>query len=430
MGRRKVYIYRLSALLASAALASSGVCAEISQINPNGAHSPYYLGFQQAVLYQSNVYRLGDQQVLPANLTRDDTLLGSALAGGLDLGIGRQHLSAKLNLRSNRFQHNPGLDHSGSELGLAWDWASPGHLSGRVQASAERSLAQFNSSLRQIETEKNVQSLNQFDAEIALGAVASWRLDASLGLRQRRFSAAAYAPLAFDQSSASLAITYQPGTRLNLGIGLREQRELYPWFSPAPAGGFTPNTVQRYQLDFSGFFQSSAASYFNGRLSPTHSRASQSSAHEFSGLTGSAAWTWLPGGHVKIQSVLNRDSWQSARAVDLGLLGAGLVDRSRITTGWRNKVDWRGSEKISLNLSLGWLRRDLVDNLLAGRSAVSSATAVDRTGLLEVGAKWQPWRQFEARCNLSSERRQSSDASLSTPLRSHSWGCQGQLTMP
>ena len=402
--------------------------SESSALNRNLSYSPYYFGLAQSLQHQSNVYRLGDQQTLPLQLSKDDTVLTSALVGGIDVGFGRQHLTANLNLRSSRFLRNAPLNHSGSSLALAWDWASAGHLSGRLSASADRSLAQFNSANGQIETLKNVQSLNQIDAEITLGTVTTWTVDATLGLRQRRFSASTHDALAYDQTSGSVGVKYRPSASLNVGMALRHQRNEYPNFSKSASGSFEADAVYRNAVDLTGFFQYSGASFFNGRLSPTRSSPSHQPANHFSGLTGSAAWTWLPTGRLKIQSVVSRDSWLSAQAIDPRLLGAGINDDSRITTGWRSKADWAWSSKISMNLSLGWVQRDLVNTPLPSNSLSSRKSAVDQTGLLELGAKWQPRRQIEANCSLSGERRHSTDASVSTPLRANSWGCNAQLT--
>lgn len=401
--------------------------SEYSPISTNLPSSPYYFGLAQSLQHQSNVYRLGDPQTLPAPLSRDDTVLTTVLLGGVDVGFGRQHLGANMNLRSSRYLRNAALNHSGSNLALAWEWASVGHLSGRLSASADRSLAQFNSTSGQIETLKNLQRVNQIGAEIALGGVSTWTVDAALGLRQRHFSAAAYVALAYDQSSASVGVKYRPSASLNVGVGLRQQRNEYPYFSRTTGGSFEAAAVNRSAVDLTGFLQYSGANFFNGRLSPTRSSASHGPANRLSGLTGSAAWTWLPSGHLKIQSVISRDSGLSAQAVDLGLLGAGVVDDSRITTGWRTKVDWAQSSKISLSLSLGWVQRDLVNSLIASNSPLSRKSAVDQTGLLEWGAKWQPRRQIETSCSLSVERRGSTDASVSNPLHANSWGCNAQL---
>ena len=420
-------IARLSLFLLTALPAYS----ETTLPNRNLSYSPYYFGLAQSLQHQSNVYRLGDQQSLPLQLSKDDSVLTSALLGGIDVGFSRQHLTANLNLRSTRFLRNTPLNHSGSSLALAWDWASAGHLSGRLSASADRSLAQFNSVNGQVETVKNVQTLNQIDAEIALGTVTAWTAEAALGLRQRRFTANSYGALAYDQSSGSVGLHYRPSASLNLGVGLHHQRNEYPRFSRTLSGIFVANAVYRHQLDLTAFMQYSGASYFNGRLSPTRSRASQplsnDSADHFSGLTGSAAWTWLPTGQLKIQNVVSRDSGLNTQAINPLRLDAGVVDYSRITTGWRSKADWAWSSKITLSLSLGWVQRDLVKTPIIRGSPLSGNSAVDRTGLLELGVKWQPRRQIEANCSLSGERRYSTDASVSIPLRANSWGCNAQL---
>ena len=67
--------------------------SEPSPLNRNLSYSLYYFGLAQSLQHQSNVYRLGDPQSLPRQLSKDDTMLTSASLGGDEVGFGRRHLT-------------------------------------------------------------------------------------------------------------------------------------------------------------------------------------------------------------------------------------------------------------------------------------------------------------------------------------------------
>ena len=99
--------------------------------------SPYYLGVSQALSYESNLYRLGDGQVLPAHLSKSDTLSGTSLVAGIDQTISRQRVYGSANLRANRYANNKSLDNQSYGLNLALDWATVNNLSGTLSTSAD-----------------------------------------------------------------------------------------------------------------------------------------------------------------------------------------------------------------------------------------------------------------------------------------------------
>ena len=86
--------------------------------------SPYYLGVAQSLGHESNLYRLGDNQVLPAGLSKSDTVSGTSLVAGVDQKIGRQRVYGSANLRANRYSSNKSLNNDSYGLNLALDSAS------------------------------------------------------------------------------------------------------------------------------------------------------------------------------------------------------------------------------------------------------------------------------------------------------------------
>ena len=179
-------LYRASRRLA-AALTTLAAGAAMAQ------SSPYYLGVAQSLGYESNLYRVGDDQTLPAGYSKSDTVSGTSLVGGVDQTIGRQRVYGSANVRANRYANNKALDNESYGLNLALDWATVGRLSGTLSAAADQNLAQFNNrAAGGVETRKNVVRTNQVDARVRLGVVTKYTLEASLGHRNRSYSAPEY----------------------------------------------------------------------------------------------------------------------------------------------------------------------------------------------------------------------------------------------
>ena len=394
-------------------------------------YSPYYIGVVETLEHNTNIYRVGDQQVLPPDVSKSDSLIASALIGGIDQFFGRQHATGGLTLRDTRYRSNSQLNNQGYTLNLGLDWSSANRISGRLSASADRNLAQFNSQTVNgvIETRKNIQTINQVDASFALGTVTKFTAEAAVGARQRTFSAPAYARLGYDQTNASVGLKYRPSSLVSLGASLRTSQTRYPRFTDLGNGSFDSDTLKRHDLDLTAVWQYSGLNQFSARISPTRTTDARLVDQNFSGLTGAANWTWIPTGRLSLHSALTRDSGVSAQSVNLGFFGPGVVDYSRVTNGIRTRADFELTSKIALNASLSYAQRDLVNTLLAGGNNLRQQNATDRTSVFGLGAKWVPTRSVELSCNLSKEQRSSSNPVVSVPLRADMFGCAGQLIL-
>src|SRR5512135_2059736 len=165
---------------AAALMAAAAARAEVS---------PWYLGVLGTIEHDTNVFRVGDNQTLPAGYSQADTVFTASVIGGLDQQISRQHLTGSMSLNSARFRNNSYLDNHGYSLKLGLDWEAAERLSGSLTASADQNLAQFNflAASGVVETTKNVQNIDQVDAKFALGALTRLSFDAALGWRKRRY---------------------------------------------------------------------------------------------------------------------------------------------------------------------------------------------------------------------------------------------------
>lgn len=393
--------------------------------------SPYYLGVAQSLGHESNLYRVGDGQVLPAGFSKSDTVSGTSLVGGVDQTIGRQRVYGSANLRANRYANNKTLDNESYGLNLALDWATVGRLSGTLSAAADQNLAQFNNRAvgAGVETKKNVVRTNQVDAKVRLGVVTKYTLEASLGHRDRSYSAPEYDSAEYRQTSGSLGLRYRPSGALSLGVALRITEASYPKFNQTAPGVYESDRLKRQDIDFTATWLPSAVSQFNLRLSPTHTSYDRDTGSDFSGVTGSATWGWQPTGKLKLTTGLSRDTGQSSDAVNLGFFGTGVTDYSRTTSALSLKADYELSAKIALNAGLSYAHRALTNTLSQGSTALDARTGSDNTTVLSLGARWLPTRSLQVGCNASAENRSSSNTALSVGLSGNSVSCYGQFVL-
>ena len=393
-------------------------------------NQPYYLGLSQTLGHESNLYRIGDQQVLPPGLSKADTVSSTALFGGIDQAMGRQRVYGNATLRANRYLANGDLNNQSYGLNLALDWASLNRLSGTLSLAASQNLTQFNelNGSGEVQTQRNLETNQQLDAKVRLGVVTRYTAEATLGLHQRSFSAAAYARHEYRQTSGSLGLSYRPSDLLTLGAAARLTAVDYPRLRALAGGGFEGDTQKRTDIDLTAGWRPSGSSTVNARLSPTHTGYDRNSLADFSGLTGSASWVWQATGKIKLTSLLSRDTGQSYDAVNLGIFGPGTVDYSRTTTALKLAADYELSAKVALSASLAQSRRALVNTLNLGGVA-RAADGSDNATSLGLGARWSPTRSLQLGCDLGTERRSSSNPALSTSLNNNSLSCFGQFVL-
>ena len=391
---------------------------------------PYYLGVSQSLTHESNIYRISEQQVLPAGLSKSDTLSSTALFGGIDQGFGRQRFYGSASVRANRYQSNSSLNNEGYGLNLALDWSTLERLSGTVSLAASQNLTQFNdiNNTGAVETQRNIDQNQQVDAKVRLGVVTRYTAEASVGLSKRRFSAASYARSEYDQKSASLGLSWRPSSLLALGAAARLTQVDYPRYRSLGDGTFESDRLNRSDLDFTAQWLPSGNSSLNVRLSPTHTGYDRSKESDFSGLTGSANWAWQATGKVKLTSLLSRDTGQSSDAISQGVLRTGAVDFSRTTTALKVTADYQFSAKIALSAGITQASRDLARSFNQGGPAIVERGS-DSSTLLGLGAKWAPTRSLQVGCDLSTEQRRSNNPALATTLNANSLSCSGQFVL-
>jgi hypothetical protein len=402
------------ALVPAVAAFAAPVCAQ---------QSPWYIGLAQSFSHDSNLYRAGEGVALPSGVQRSDTVSSTSLVGGLDQPISRQRVYGSAALRHNRYANNSGLSYDGWGLNLGWDWATVERLSGSLNASSNRTLRPF--SVRgtgsTVDTQKNVETVNQLDATARVGVVTRITAEATLGWRDVGYSNANFADSELQVRSASMGLRYRPAAATTFGVALRRAQGDY---------ANRASDYRRNSLDLSVNWVPNAISALNVRVSPTRTRYSESLLSQ-SALTGAASWNWQATGKIGVTTQLTRDIGQDAYAQQLNVPGQSLVstvDDSRISTRLSLGARYAATAKISLSANLSHTRREL--SVVRGLTGFSPVLVEDRdtTNALNIGARWAPVRSLQVGCDLGTERR-SAGGVLSNAYRANTASCFGQFVL-
>jgi hypothetical protein len=413
-------------MTALAALLASLGCGAARADEPN----PWYIGVSQTFTYESNLYRAGDQQQLPAGTSKSDMISSTALIGGIDQPIGRQRVYGSVNIGENRYQRNSNLNTPSHTFDLALDWATVERLSGTLKFSDTSTQAEFNSVNAQggIETLKNIEDTRKIDAVARVGLVTKLTAEAKLGHETQSYSAVAYQFREYNQNTGSLGLRYHTSGLLTLGIAGRQTRGEYPNFIETSPGVFQADKFTRQDLDLTADWVPSRVSTVFARISATRTNYDIDNIRDSSGPTGVIRWDWKPTGKTKFLTDLTRDFGQRSDSTDFGSAGTGVTNFSQSTTAFRVRAFEEVSGKVTANASAQWSHRSLVDTQAIASGEVASSDGTDNTTTLGLGARWTPTRNTALGCDLSYERRRA-NSTLSSSMTASSIGCYGQITL-
>lgn len=392
--------------------------------------SPWYAGVVGRVDHDTNVYRVGEGQSLPAGVSQSDTIYTASLIGGIDQNISRQHVYGSVSLNSSRFRANSDLNNTSHALKLGLDWAAAERLSGSLTASSDKNLAQFNNRTAAgvVETVKNAQTLNQLDTKVALGTVTRLTLEGAFGWRKRRYSADLYRYLNYDEKHGSLGAKFRASGALVLGMAYRLTKTDYP---NVPLGGsaeILATQLDRKDLDFTFDWTPTGASNVYVRLSPTRLSYENAIEQSQSEITGAAVWTWQPSDRTKLKATLSRDTGQSAQAYNFGIGNAQVVDYSNLNTALKLEGSQQITGKLNMNASVTNTYRKLRSAGVGANNTPILTDGSDRTVTPALGLTWVPTRSAQLGCNVSRERRTSNET-LSVSLSAGTYSCYGQLVL-
>lgn len=399
-----------------------------------GQSSPWYLGGLVSTTHDSNLLRLGKGQPAGAGQWQSDTVLSTALVGGLDQALGRQRLSGNLTVRDNRYSRNSRYDNQSYSAGLGLDWSTVERISGQVTAGASRNLSTFNADFVGLLTEKNFETTQGLNASLSVGVITAWSMELSAGHRRVRNSLDRPAVQAqnFDQDDWSLGLAWRPSAALKLSASLRGVQGDFPTFRTT-AAGIEGDRYRQRQFNLGASLQASGASLLDLRLGHSRTGYAADTQRDFSGVNGSLTWQWQPTGKLRVNTRLARDRGQdnypASAPSPLGPVPLTLSD-DRLQTTLRGQLDWDLRAKLALSASLQFTRRDVDRNTrdVTRTLLLNTVTGRDDTTITTLGARWTPRRWALLGCDLRHETR-SARGEVTADLRGASLGCYGQFTL-
>ena len=408
--------------------------------------SPWSVGGSLLWSHDANLLRLSDGQDPGAGDSRSDTVLSTAIVGGLNQNIGRQRVFGNLTLRDNRFERNSRYNNRSYNGALGLDWSTINRVSGTLSYSAARNLSTFNAEGVGLLTEKNLESTQALNVGVSVGIVTEYSLELGASRRQVRNSLQDERVLSRDLNldSVSVGLAWRPTAAFSLTGALRNVKALYPTFrlvtsaSPSPNPGTNPGRYEsdRYkqqQFDLVAALQPSGASTLDLRLSFGDTRYVVNEERNFSSVNGSVGWLWQATGKLRLTTRLARDKGQDNYPSSVPFFFTSIpvtLSDSRVITTARVQADLDVSAKVGLNTSLQHAQRTLDRDTLALASTASLGTrsGKDGTTLFTLGARWAPLRNALVGCDASHESRRAS-GDLTSNLRGATYGCYGQISL-
>ncbi len=395
---------------------SSGMSTSASAIPGNASQSPYYLGVQQGLTYESNVRGAwGGQPKI------GDWFSTTTLRAGVNQPISRQRFFADASLRYNRYNDRSELNNTGYGLTAGWDWATVERISGVFTAHADQNLTRPTMTSGQ----RNIERSTELSGVARIGGVTALTFELGANLRSVDHSNISFALSEYNRTGAHAAVLYRLSSATTLGFGVAGARSSYP---------FNGDKSNRRDAYVQGSWTPSGLTDVQARLAQTKMTYDILSARDYTGATGSLVVNWRPTGKIATSLFAARDT-----GGEIGFLR--LTPDSNVssanTSTISNMLGVRGtyelSAKILVDMGVSWQRRTLVNLFTAGLPG-ASAPGSDTLTVFQLGTRWSPTRNVSVGCQVSRETRNTRTTALDGSQSSSNpandiFGCFGAYTI-
>ncbi len=362
--------------------------------------NPFYVGAGQAFTQESNLFRAATEGNAAPKVSDWHSM--TSLLAGVDQPIGRQRLFGDAAVRHARYNDNIQLSHTGGNVVLGLDWSAADVLSGRLSASADRSLARYAPDLGPGGfTALNMQNTQEFLFRGQYGFESLLAVEAGFVRRRLDFSAPGpeFAANEFEQDAVSLGLKYRPTGPLSIGIAVRRTEGQYH----SALNNAGPDDFERDDVDLTALWIATGQSTLTARLSRTKETHQLVTSRNLSTTTGALGWTYKPTGKLELGIDLIRDTGAEAA---FGAAGAPAADASLLSTTVQLRAQYEVTAKIQVLASVRQQRRELV--------AAQGNSGSDETLEPKLGVNWSPLRSVLVGCSFGREKRDS------TPTQSYS----------
>jgi hypothetical protein len=398
-------------------------------LNVQSGTSPYYIGINQALTHDSNVYRI------PSGPS--DNFSSTSLLAGFDQPISRQRVFGSASVSVNRYQEEDRLNNTSYSLNAGLDWETIEHLSGNVNTSIGRSLTAPTALAGAPTPIRNTAQTRNFDATARWGGVSLLTLEGTVGWSRVDYSAPESVQSESSQSRGGLTLYYAPGGPLRVGVGGHVVRSRTPQgvFDPA-TGTFVSTTSTARSADLHADYRLTGILSTSARLSYTKQTSSGAGDLAFSGLTGSLSVAWQPTGKTSLNLLAARDAGFDASTYSTvqivnnnGVLTftpiTGQYENNRVTDSLGLSASHATTAKISTWANARYSRAKLAT---AGVIGSSGAETVDVAKIASLGANYSITRAWSLACSVAKEWRDVTGGAAFS-YTAHIVSCATQFTL-
>lgn len=379
--------------------------------------SPWYLGVNQAISYNTNVFRQIDQ------FAQSSWWSSTSLVGGFDQRYGRQRFYGNGNVAANVYGQVNNLDNTSYALIAGWEWETVERFSGKLYGSYSQNLADYGGFNTTVQNQKNIQDSALLEATVNYGLISLLLADVRVAYSSVHYSLQSFNQYELDQASIEARVRRQFSGQLTAGAGLAYTNGDY--FAIG-------QKFDRYDLFGTFNWAVTGQSNLSGRLGYRWTAYTGFNPYNQDGLTGWVAWRYTPTGKLQFNTLLSYDTQANSVFTTVGGGSAsGLGQNQWLTGGLQVQATYAFSAKTSFNASLQFFRqkRDQVFNI--GGQAVAFDSRNQVTNLL-VGGTWSPSRNWQLACNFTlNDRNQSGNLNQISllPYSAYGGSCSAQFVL-
>jgi len=348
----------------------------------------------QAIRYESNLYRLADDEEAPER-KRHDTVSETGVGMKFDRLYGRQRILVDLNLLSARYAIHGDLDHDSPDARLAWEWEFGNRWSGVVSQTYRERLIGFDEASG---AKRNINAYSRSLVSADYWWHPRWAIGAGFARTRSRFDEAVSDASEFDANTVDLNLTYRPPTPGNRAVlTLRNTDGQYP-NRPPVAGSIRDYRQQEVRLG--GEWQLTGATRLSGYIGQTRVDYRLAPNRDFSGAIGRLGVVWKPTVKTSVDLSVRREvGAQQDVAANYAITDAVLL-----------APKWSVSDKVTLGAGLEWRRRDYDGDPQLGGSGATRSKPSDSSYRYGLHAEYQPIRALTLGLGLQRQVRDGSNS--------------------
>jgi len=320
------------------------------------SRNPFSFWVSQSFYHDSNLRRMADDEYftsrgLEAPKKRSDTYFVTRAGVNFDTEVSRQAFQAGLSLGRTQFRSNSNFSNTSWDGRLNWDWRIGDRWSGVLGYSHSETPVPFDDVIVRREDGKVMKQRARLNASADYWWHPDWATGFGFSDVRSSYDSNRYNHDKYDAQSASLNFTYRPSTGNRIILGYIYEEGQYPnklKKEELGPGQTSMRDWERTDYRLSGQWRLTGVTQLNGYVGYTKRKYDLAPNRDFSGLTGSIGFRWVPTGKAIVEL-----SWRREIGAD-----RDTYSNFAVSQGWLLRPTWVVTSKVRLGASYEYLERD------------------------------------------------------------------------